>query len=46
MGHRDISTTQIYADYAPNPQEAQLAEAAFEPRGTNRGTNLREPERT
>ncbi len=29
MGHRDISTTQLYADYAPNPQEAALVEAAF-----------------
>ncbi len=46
MGHRDITTTQIYADYAPNPHEAELVEAAFQSRGTNPGTNLREPERT
>ena len=35
MGHRDVSTTQIYADYAPNPHEAELVEAAFAPRGSN-----------
>ena len=29
MGHRDIATTQIYADYAPNAREAELVEAAF-----------------
>ena len=29
MGHRDISTTQRYADYAPNPHEAEMVEAAF-----------------
>ncbi len=29
MGHREISTTQRYADYAPNPQELEMAEAAF-----------------
>ncbi len=46
MGHRDVATTQIYADYAPNPHEAELVEAAFQSRGTNPGTNLREPERT
>ena len=42
MGHRDLATTQIYADYAPSPHEAALVEAAFESRGTNRGTNLSE----
>jgi integrase len=36
MGHRDISTTQRYADYAPNPHEVAMAEAAFE-RSGNRG---------
>ena len=46
MGHRDVSTTQVYADYAPNPHEAELVEAAFSPRGTNRGTNLSESQRT
>ncbi len=30
MGHRDIQTTQVYADYAPDPsQGAVWAEAAF-----------------
>lgn len=29
MGHRDPATTQIYADYSPDPQEAQLVAAAF-----------------
>jgi hypothetical protein len=29
MGHRDIKTTQIYADYAPSPHEADLLERAF-----------------
>jgi integrase len=31
MGHRDFKTTLIYADYAPNPQEAELVERAFIP---------------
>jgi integrase len=29
MGHRDIATTMVYADYAPSPHEAQLIERAF-----------------
>jgi integrase len=29
MGHRDISTTQRYADYAPNPREVEMVESAF-----------------
>jgi integrase len=29
MGHRDIETTQRYADYAPSPREAAIVEAAF-----------------
>lgn len=29
MGHRDIATTQRYADYAPSPHEADLIAAAF-----------------
>ena len=29
MGHRDIETTQRYADYAPSAQEAALVAAAF-----------------
>jgi len=44
MGHRDIQTTQRYADYSPNPGERDVVEAAFA-RGTNPGTNLRVPER-
>jgi integrase len=31
MGHRDIETTQRYADYAPSPHEAALVAAAFSP---------------
>jgi len=42
MGHRDIQTTQRYADYCPNPGERDVVEAAFA-RGTNPGTNLRAP---
>ncbi len=29
LGHRDISTTQLYADYAPSAREAELVAAAF-----------------
>jgi hypothetical protein len=29
MGHRDITTTQRYADYAPSEHEGEMAEAAF-----------------
>jgi integrase len=43
MGHRDLATTQIYADYAPSAGEAAMIEAAFA-RGTNQGTNLSESE--
>jgi integrase len=42
MGHRDIQTTQRYADYCPNPGERDVVEAAFT-RGTNPSTNLRAP---
>jgi integrase len=41
MGHKDIQTTQRYADYCPNPGERDVVEAAFA-RGTNPGTNLRQ----
>jgi integrase len=44
LGHRDLATTQIYADYAPSAAEGQMIDRAFA-RGTNRGTNLSEPER-
>jgi hypothetical protein len=37
MGHRDIKTTQIYADYAPAANEADLVNAAFG-EGTYEGT--------
>ena len=40
MGHRDIETTQRYADYSPRQQEAAMIEAAFAPRGINGGINL------
>jgi integrase len=51
MGHRDLATTQIYADYAPSAGEAQMVARAFarevpdeadSPRGTKGGTNLSE----
>ena len=29
LGHRDLATTQRYADYAPGHREAELIEAAF-----------------
>jgi site-specific recombinase XerD len=29
MGHRDIATTQRYADYAPSAHEATFIEAMF-----------------
>lgn len=41
MGHRDYSTTLIYADYAPDPTGgASFAERAFGGAGTTTGTNL------
>jgi integrase len=45
LGHRDLATTQIYADYAPNGQEAELIAAAFD-RGSIPGSNLSESEGT
>jgi integrase len=39
MGHRDLATTQIYADYAPSAREAEMIAAAFS-RGSNRGSDL------
>lgn len=35
MGHRDITTTQRYADYSPSEHEGEMVEAAFA-RGSNR----------
>jgi integrase len=29
MGHRDLSTTRIYADYAPSEQEVEFVDRAF-----------------
>jgi integrase len=31
MGHRDLQTTQVYADYAPSEREAEWVERAFAP---------------
>jgi integrase len=48
MGHKDLATTMIYADYAPSPREAAMVASAFA-RGPVRGPNLSEaqrPERT
>jgi integrase len=45
MGHKDLATTQIYADYAPSDLEAELIAAAFA-RGSNRGSNLSESKLT
>ena len=45
LGHADIATTQIYADYAPSAREAEMVAAAFarDP-GSNSGSNLSEPD--
>ena len=46
MGHRDIETTQRYADYAPSAGEVEFVRAAFatgslsEQLGSNPGSNL------
>lgn len=46
MGHRDIQTTMIYADYAPGAGEADLVERAFAaPRGHDRGHELSDTHR-
>ena len=43
MGHRDIQTTQRYADYyCPNPGERSVVEAAFA-RGSNPGNTRVSP---
>ena len=39
MGHKDIQTTQRYADYCPNPGERDVVEAAFA-LGPNPGTKV------
>jgi integrase len=46
MGHRDIKTTQIYADYQPDDRrEAELVDRAFA-QGSIQGSNLSASERT
>lgn len=41
MGHKSYTTTEVYADFAPDPtQGAMLAEAAFGELGHNLGLNL------
>lgn len=45
LGHRDLATTQRYADYAPSSGEADLVAAAFA-RGAIRGANLSESQLT
>jgi integrase len=42
LGHRDLATTLIYADYAPAEREAELVERAFAAVGTKPGTKLGE----
>ena len=49
MGHRDIKTTQRYADYAPSQHESDLIERAWAPgsgRGPVRGPILSESQNT
>jgi integrase len=49
MGHRHISTTERYADYAPSGREGEMIAAAFarpEPQGSIQGSILSEPEGT
>ena len=29
MGHRDLKTTLVYADYQPDEREAEMVERAF-----------------
>jgi hypothetical protein len=43
MGHRNLSTTQLYADYAPSPHEAAIVARAFE-RGSVSGSILSQSE--
>ena len=45
LGHRDLTTTQRYADYAPSAHEAAGGRAAFG-RGSNQGSNLSESHTT
>ena len=46
MGHKDIQTTQRYADYCPIPDERNVVEAAFarsDAPSTNPSANLPTP---
>jgi len=43
--HRDLATTQRYADYAPSSREADMVAEAFR-RGANRGADFSEPQIT
>jgi hypothetical protein len=44
MGHRDLATTQRYADYAPNEREVEMVDQAFgEGSMANRRRCLRKP---
>jgi integrase len=45
MGHRDLQTTQIYADYSPSAREAEMIAAAFA-QGSIQGSIVSEPEVT
>jgi site-specific recombinase XerC len=45
MGHRNLATTEIYADYAPDPAYgAKFAEDAFTPKATEEGKGDERPE--
>jgi integrase len=46
MGHRDLATTQRYADYAPSHQEAAFVDTAFGSQGPVQGPNSSEPQQT
>jgi integrase len=46
MGHKALSTTQIYADYAPRENEVEVANAAFDRGGSVGGSSLSETKRT
>jgi integrase len=45
MGHRDLKTTLIYADYQPGEHEAALVDQAFAQPGPNLRPNLSGTER-
>ena len=43
MGHRDLSTTERYADYAPSLHEAAMIEAAWRPQATTGRLHVQVP---